>query len=167
MEATCKGEMVVSSPPDSEISLWSLSSCWIWSSMLLSKFYKIFIEIPLSHSPFDKCHHHHLLCGVELGEDPVHLPLHSAAPLHAQAGNKVTRNKLLWNWMIFDLNTNLLIQTVPLDIQSKQTKKITNKFNLRACFSCNTFKADGCKQTIAVWSRLLNSFNEREAAEEI
>ena len=63
--------------------------------MLLSKFYKISIEIPiLSPSFIDMCHHHHLLCGVELGEDPVHLPLHRAAPLHAKAGNKVTGNKL-------------------------------------------------------------------------
>ena len=36
-------------------------------------------------------HHdlHYLLCGVELGEDPVHLPLHCAAPLHAKAGRQL------------------------------------------------------------------------------
>ena len=31
----------------------------------------------------------YLLCGVELGEDPVHLPLHCRAPLHTQAGRQV------------------------------------------------------------------------------
>ena len=42
------------------------------------------------HLHHDLHHPDHLLCGVELGEDPVHLPLHRAAPLHAKAGNKVT-----------------------------------------------------------------------------
>lgn len=50
MNSTCKGEIVASSPPDSEISLWSLSNCWIWSSMLLSKFCNIFSNILPSNS---------------------------------------------------------------------------------------------------------------------
>ena len=50
MNSTCKGEIVASSPPDSEISLWSLSNCWIWSSMLLSKFCNIFSYILPSNS---------------------------------------------------------------------------------------------------------------------
>ena len=50
MNFTCKGEIVASSPPDSEISLWSLSNCWIWSSMLLSKFCNIFSYILPSNS---------------------------------------------------------------------------------------------------------------------
>ena len=54
MRWTCKGEIVLSSPPDSEISLCSLSSCWIWSSMLLSIFCKLMEKKEYNHCIF--CH---------------------------------------------------------------------------------------------------------------
>ena len=109
-EETCNGEMVVSSPPDSEISLWSLSSCWIWSSMLLSKFYKISIETPLPPSSWSwSSRPPAVWCWTWRGPCPPPSPPRSTPP--CQGRQQSHRKGTLLKWSKFSSHKNSLNTT--------------------------------------------------------
>ena len=120
---------MVSSPPDSEISLWSLSSCWIWSSMLLSKFYKISFEMQPSPSPLTSSPQPPAVwCWTWWGPGPPPSPPRSTPPCQGrQLRSQETNSSEIGQFS--DLNKIHSQQTTVLNMQYAGRKKVKNNWH--------------------------------------